>query len=79
MSINSDRQDQNKSGAESAFKKKQERLKDGEQALAQYEADRLAVLEKTARLRALRLARDADANLAPAPTLKASTGKKRSA
>jgi hypothetical protein len=47
--------------------------------LAQYEADRLAVLEKTARLRALRLARDADANLAPAPTLKASTGKKRSA
>jgi hypothetical protein len=79
LSINSDRQDQNKSGAESAFKKKQERLKDGEQALAQYEADRLAVLEKTARLRALRLARDADANLAPAPALKASAGKKRSA
>jgi hypothetical protein len=79
LSISSDRQDQNKDGAEAVFKKKQERLRDGEQALAQYEADRLAVLEKTARLRALRLARDADANLAPAPTLKASTGKKRSA
>jgi hypothetical protein len=46
--------------AEAIFKK-QERLKDGEQAMAQYEADRRAMLEKTARLRALRLARDAAA------------------
>jgi hypothetical protein len=71
------RPDQIKDGAEAAFKKKQERLKDGEQAMAQYEADRRAVLEKTARLRALRLARDAAATPAPAPAVKASAGKKR--
>jgi hypothetical protein len=45
--------------AEALFKKKQERLREGEQAMAEYQADRRAVGEKTARLRALRLARDA--------------------
>jgi hypothetical protein len=44
--------------AEAIFKKKQERLLDGQKATAEYEADRLAMREKTARLRALRLARD---------------------
>jgi len=45
--------------AEALFKKKQERLREGQQAMAEYQADRRAVGEKTARLRALRLARDA--------------------
>jgi hypothetical protein len=44
--------------AEAIFKKKQERLLDGQKATAEYEAARLAMREKTARLRALRLARD---------------------
>jgi hypothetical protein len=44
--------------AEAIFKKKQERLLDGQKATAEYEATRLATREKTARLRALRLARD---------------------
>jgi hypothetical protein len=48
---------------EAAFKKKEERLREGQQAMAEYEAARLATNEKTARLRALRLARDA----APSP------------
>ena len=44
--------------AEAIFKKKQERLLDGQKATAEYEAAGLATREKTARLRALRLARD---------------------
>lgn len=45
--------------AEALFKKKQERLREGQQAMAEYQAESRAVGEKTARLRALRLARDA--------------------
>ena len=45
--------------AEAIFKKKEERLLDGQKAMAEYEAARLAMREKTERLRALRLARDA--------------------
>jgi hypothetical protein len=45
--------------AEAIFKKKEKRLQEGQQALAEYEAARAATREKTARLRALRLARDA--------------------
>ena len=44
--------------AEAIFKKKEERLREGQQAMVEYEAARLATREKTARLRALRLARD---------------------
>jgi hypothetical protein len=44
--------------AEALFKQ-EERLRNGQQAMAEYEANRIAVGEKTARLRALRLARDA--------------------
>ena len=44
--------------AESLFKK-EERRRNGQTAMAEYEANRTAVQEKTARLRALRLARDA--------------------
>ena len=44
--------------AEALFKQ-EERLRNGQQAMAEYEANRVAVRERTARLRALRLARDA--------------------
>jgi hypothetical protein len=44
--------------AEAAFKKKQQ-LREGQQAMVEDDAARAATREKTARLRALRLARDA--------------------
>jgi len=43
--------------AEALFRK-QEQLRDGQKAMAEYEAALQATREKTARLRALRLARD---------------------
>ena len=52
--------------AEALFKKEQ-RLREGEQAMAEYQAELLAMREKTARLRALRLARDG-ANKKTPPT-----------
>ena len=45
--------------AEAAFKKKETQLREGRKAMAEYNANRIAIREKTARLRALRLARDA--------------------
>jgi hypothetical protein len=45
--------------AEAAFKKKEQQLREGQQAMAEYHAVRAATREKTARLRVLRLARDA--------------------
>jgi len=45
--------------AEASFQKKQEQARDGGQARAEYEAAARAVLKKTARLRALRLAKEA--------------------
>jgi hypothetical protein len=45
--------------AEAAFRKKEQQQREGQQAMAEYEAARAATREKTARLRALRLARDA--------------------
>jgi hypothetical protein len=42
--------------------KRQERARDGAQAWADYQAESRAAREKTARLRALRLARDAATN-----------------
>ena len=45
--------------AEAAFKKKEQQLREGQQAMAEYHAARSATREKTARLRALRLAREA--------------------
>jgi hypothetical protein len=44
--------------ADALFKKEQQ-LRDGQQAMAENHADVRAMREKTARLRALRLARDA--------------------
>jgi hypothetical protein len=48
-----------------ALKKKEERLREGQQAMAEYLADKHAVRERTAKLRALRLARDAANNQTP--------------
>lgn len=45
--------------AEANFKKKEKQLEAGQKAWAEYEANSLAVREKTARLRALRLAHEA--------------------
>ena len=50
--------DRTRTRAEALFKQ-EERLRNGQKAMAEYEANRIAVHEKTARLRALRLARDA--------------------
>jgi uncharacterized protein YjcR len=50
--------DQARARAEAMFKKEQ-RQREGEKAMAEYEARRIAERDKTARLRALRLARDA--------------------
>jgi hypothetical protein len=49
--------------AEALFKKKP--LREGKEAMTEYEADQHAVRDKTARLRALRLARDADNRQTP--------------
>lgn len=58
--------------AEAQFKKKEQQAREGAQARAEYEAEQRAVREKTARLRALRLARDAAARQSPgAPDKKA--------
>jgi hypothetical protein len=59
--------------AEAAFKKKEEQLREGQKAMAEYEAVRGATREKTARLRALRLARDAGLKM-PVPAQKHSQG-----
>jgi hypothetical protein len=56
--------------AEAAFKKKERQLVEGPKAMAEYNAKRLALQDRTARLRALRLARDA-AGAAAAPTARA--------
>lgn len=52
--------------AEAKFKKKQEQMIEGQKAMAEYQASRIALRENTARLRALRLARDAAVAAAPA-------------
>jgi hypothetical protein len=53
--------------AELLFKRKQERLADGQTAMAEYERHALGEREKMARLRTLRLARDAQLPSATAP------------
>ena len=58
-----------KARAEALFKK-DERLRDGQQAVAEYDVARQAVREKTVRLRALRLARDAAVRPAAGVTAK---------
>ena len=48
-----------KARAEASFKRKEERAREGAKAWAEYEAQRRAVVEKTERLRSLRLAKEA--------------------
>ena len=65
-----------KNAAEIQFKKAQAAI-EGKQAMAQYEADAVATRKKTERLKALRLARDADEAAAkPAAPAKKKPGKK---
>jgi hypothetical protein len=66
-----------KDEAQSQFKKVQ-RAEDGKKAMSEYESERIAVLAKTARLKALRLARDAAEAAAPkvvAPAKKKAGGR----
>ena len=62
--------------AEASFQKKQEQAREGGQALAEYEAEARAVLKKTARLRALRLAKEATEETAKIETKPRSAAKK---
>jgi len=52
--------------AEKRFKQ-EERARDGRKAMTEYEAEARATLEKTARLKALRLAKEAQARDEPPP------------
>jgi hypothetical protein len=62
--------------AEANFKKEQ-RAKDAENAMADYEAQAHVVREKTARLRALRLAKEATEQKAqPKPKLAKASGRR---
>ena len=69
--------DQAHNVAESSFKKKERRLSEGRKAMAEYDAALRSVDANTARLKALRLARDAAEKLAPAKPAKASPAKKK--
>ena len=51
--------------ASTALQKKEERLRDGQLAMSEYLADKRAMHERTARLRALRLARNATNDQTP--------------
>ena len=53
------REDEFRHSAEEKFKQKERRRSEAAQAMAEYEAANRAVDENTARLRSLRLARDA--------------------
>jgi len=55
--------------AEAAFRRKEEARVEGDKAMAEYKAKQQAMREKTARLRALRLARD-EARKKIAPPIK---------
>jgi hypothetical protein len=57
--------DQTRARAEKAFKQ-EERERDGNAAMAEYQADLIALRERTARLKALRLAKQAETPEAPA-------------
>lgn len=61
--------DQARARAEASFKK-EERAREGAKAWTEYQADVVATQEKTARLRALRLARDAAGGTAPKAAVK---------
>ena len=66
--------------ADAQFKKMQ-RAEDGKKAMAEYEAEQVAIRAKTERLRALRLARDAELEAAAlaAPAKRVAAPKKQTA
>ena len=66
--------------ADAQFKKMQ-RAEDGKKAMAEYEAEQVAIRAKTERLRALRLARDAELEAAAlaAPAKRVAAPKKKAA
>ena len=53
-----------KARAEAAFNRKEQQAREGAKAWAEYEAQRRAVAEKTQRLKALRLAKEAAESVA---------------
>src|SRR5258708_20936171 len=63
--------------AEASFKKRERRITEGRKAMAEHDAAARAVDANTARLRALRLARDAAEALAPAKAAKGPSAKKK--
>jgi hypothetical protein len=68
---------QARDAAESSFKKKERRISEGRKAMAEHDAAMRSVDANTARLRALRLARDAAEKMAPAKPAKVSPAKKK--
>jgi hypothetical protein len=66
--------EEQKAHAETAFQKKERRAREGEKGRAEYEAARRAEADKTARLKALRMAKEESDRQAGKPT----TAKKRS-
>ena len=58
--------DEARQRAEESFKK-EDRTRDGQKTLAEYEARALTIREKTARLKALRLAKEVQAQTTEAP------------
>ncbi len=79
MSKSSSKQTQEQ--AEARFKRKDQQARDASSAMAEYEATQAATRKKTERLRALRLAKEAEdakaAALAPPPEPKKKAGKKK--
>ena len=71
--------DQSKTDRANAQFEKLQRVADGKKAMSEYEAELAATRAKTAKLRALRLARDAAAPAEPAPAAKQKPAKKSKA
>lgn len=63
--------------AEASFKRKEIQARDGRKAMVEYEAATQAMRDKTAKLRELRLARDAEESRAEAEKPAAPLKKKR--
>ena len=69
-----ERRDNAKLQAEASFHKKEQQVQDGQKARAEYQSAARALDENTARLRALRLAKEAadrEAGITPTPRKKA--------
>ena len=68
---------QAQSRAEALFARKEAQRREGEKAMAEYEAGQLAIQARTARLRALRLAHESAAPAATAPARRGRTAASR--